>query len=303
MPEPIDSPEPQSAPEEAQNHIADNRPGFLPKAYNNLEFLHSPQARTIRILAEYLEPQARLRQYKVRGTIVMFGSARARSPEELDAEMKLARAQLEKASSAEQITIRDRISGMERMTHYYADAAQLSYQLTKYFQALPDVRDRHIICSGGGPGIMEAANRGAAEAGGRTVGLSISLPHEQGNNRYLDPRLTFEFHYFFMRKYWFMYLARALVVFPGGFGTMDELFEMMTLIQTKKVRKRLPIVLYGARYWEDVINFKQMVDWGVISPEDLDLFRICDSPDEAFEYLRHEVHLIAATEPREPSLE
>ncbi len=183
-------------PQDTNNHggmpsSAEDRPeglpGFLPKAYNNHEFLHSPHARTIRLLAEYLEPQARLRQYKVRGTIVMFGSARARSPEELDSEMKLARAQIEQATPAEQVRIRNRISGMERLSRYYADASQLSYNLTKYFQALPDMRDRHIICSGGGPGIMEAANRGAAEAGGRTVGLSISLPHEQGNNRYLDP--------------------------------------------------------------------------------------------------------------------
>ncbi|HEY3295453.1 MAG TPA: TIGR00730 family Rossman fold protein [bacterium] len=276
---------------------------FYPKAYNNKEFLYSPQARIVRMMAEYLEPQARLRQYKVRGTIVMFGSARALSPEELDVAMRQARAEAEQASAADRKRIMHRMSCMEKLSRYYAETEQLARMLTEYFQALPDARDRHVICSGGGPGIMEAANRGAIEAGGRTVGLGISLPMEQSANRYLDPRLTFEFHYFFMRKYWFMYLARALVVFPGGFGTMDELFEMLTLIQTKKVRKRLPIVLYGGAYWESVLHFDTMLDWGVISPEDLNLFKICNTPEEAFEFIKSEVHLLAATEPHEPSLE
>lgn len=273
------------------------------KAYDNKEFLHGAQARSLRILAEYLEPQARLRQYKVRGTIVMFGSARSLSPEELAIALKEAYEKLKTADNGEGLRIRQKMAAQERMAQYYADAQQLSYRLTEYFQALPDARDRHVVCSGGGPGIMEAANRGAREAGGRTLGLGISLPHEQGTNKFLDPRLTFEFHYFFMRKYWFMYLARALVVFPGGFGTMDELFEMMTLIQTRKVRKRLPIILYGSRYWEEAIRFETMIDWGVISPEDVNLFKICDTPEEAFEHLKTEVHLLAAAEPPEPALE
>ena len=276
---------------------------FYPKAYNNKEFLYSPQARIIRILSEYLEPQARLRQYKVRGTIVVFGSARALSPEELGDAMRLAKLEADKAPDKEALQIRHRMARMERMARYYAEAQQLSHMLTDYFQALPDARDRHILCSGGGPGIMEAVNRGATEAGGRTVGLGISLPMEQSANRFLDPRLTFEFHYFFMRKYWFMYLARALIVFPGGFGTMDELFEMLTLVQTKKVRKRLPIVLYGGAYWESVLRIETMIEWGVIAPEDMDLFRICNTPEEAFEFIKSEVHLLASTEPHEPSLE
>lgn len=281
----------------------ENNRQYQPKAYNNKEFLHSPQARTIRILAEYLEPQARLRQYKVRGTIVVFGSARALSPEELDTAMRRARVEMENASEADRQSILRRMTCMERMSGYYAEAVQLTKMLTEYFQRLPDARDRHVVCSGGGPGLMEAANRGATEAGGRTVGLGISLPAEQSANRFLDPRLTFEFHYFFMRKYWFMYLARALIVFPGGFGTMDELFEMLTLVQTQKVRKRLPIILYGGAYWESVLRFDTMIDWGVISREDMDRFKVCNSPEEAFEFIKSEVHLRASTEPPEPSLE
>jgi uncharacterized protein (TIGR00730 family) len=281
----------------------ENNGHYPPKAYNNKEFIFSPHARTIRMLAEYLEPQARLRQYKVRGTIVVFGSARALSPEELGLAIKQARSELKTATPEDAVRIRQRMTSMERMSRYYAECEELSGLLTEYFQSLPDARDRHIVCSGGGPGIMEAANRGAIEAGGRTVGLGISLPMEQSANRFLDPRLTFEFHYFFMRKYWFMYLARALIVFPGGFGTMDELFEMLTLVQTKKVRKRLPIVLYGGAYWENVLRFEAMVEWGVISAEDLELFKICNTPQEAFDFIKSEVHLLVSTEPHEPSLE
>jgi uncharacterized protein (TIGR00730 family) len=275
----------------------DTDPKFLPKAYDNQEFLHGAHARTIRILAEYLEPQARLRQQKIRGTIVMFGSARAHSPEELGDEITALRAKLETAKGEDARQIQRRMTNAERMTRYYSEASELAFLLTQHFQTQADFRDRHVICSGGGPGIMEAANRGAFEAGGKTLGLGISLPHEQHINPYLDPKLTFEFHYFFMRKYWFMYLARALVVFPGGFGTMDELFEMMTLVQTRKVVKKLPIVLYGSRYWEEVMRFDTMVDWGVIAPEDLNIFHICDNPKQAFEYLKKEIDGRAGGEP------
>ena len=270
---------------------------FLPKAYDNREFLHSAQARTLRILAEYLEPQARLRAHKIRGTIVFFGSARARSPEVFALDMQQWQEQLKTAGAEQAVRIRQRMSAAERLAKYYVDCSRLTYLLTQHYRNVTDPRNQRVVCSGGGPGLMEAANRGAREAGGKTVGLSISLPHEQANNRYLDPRLTFEFHYFFMRKYWFMYLARALVVFPGGFGTMDELFEMMTLVQTEKVRKRLPIVLYGSAYWEEVVRFQTMVDWGVISPEDTKLFKICDTPDEAFEHLKREIDGAPAMEP------
>jgi uncharacterized protein (TIGR00730 family) len=274
----------------------DQQGKFPPKAYDNKEFLHRAQARTLRILAEYLEPQERLRLHKIRGTIVMFGSARALSPEDLAKAMQQQSAQLEAASGAEILAIRQRMAGMERMTKYYNDCARLSSMLTKHYHGLPDPRDRHVVCSGGGPGIMEAANRGAREAHGKTLGLCISLPHEQTNNRYLDPRLTFEFHYFFMRKYWFMYLARGLIVFPGGFGTMDELFEMLTLVQTQKVRKTLPVVLYGAAYWQEVLRLDIMVDWGVIAAEDLNLFKFCDTPEEAFDFIVANASTLQGTE-------
>jgi hypothetical protein len=261
------------------------QPEFFPKAYDNPEFLHSANARTIRLLAEYLEPQMRLRHHKVRGTIVFFGSARALAPEELEDHVKLAQQPPSGMNAPDAEQVQRTVAFMRRMSKYYEDAVRLSSMLTTYFQKLPDPRFRHIVCSGGGPGIMEAANRGAVHAGGKTVGLGISLPLEQGANRFLDPRLTFEFHYFFMRKYWFVYLAKALVIFPGGFGTMDELFEVLTLIQTHKLKKRLPVVLYGSEYWNDVIDFKSMVKWMVVSPSDLELFRICDTPEKAYEFL------------------
>ncbi len=273
----------------------DNHSEFFPKAYDNGEFLHGAQARTIRILAEYLEPQMRLRHHKVRGTIVFFGSARALAPEELAKHIELAQQPLEGLPPAEVEQIHHSIHFMQRLSRYYEDAVRLSSMLTTHFQGLPDPRFRHVVCSGGGPGIMEAANRGAVHAGGKTVGLGISLPLEQGANRFLHPGLTFEFHYFFMRKYWFIYLAKALVVFPGGFGTMDELFEVLTLIQTQKLKKKLPIVLYGSEYWNDVIDFKAMVKWMVVSPKDLELFQICDTPQHAFDFLTS--HVISGVDP------
>jgi len=276
---------------------------LYPKAYSNTDFLHGPNARTIRILSEYLEPQARLRQHKIRGTIVMFGSARAVPPEDLKAEYERLKGLLEAADESEAERLRNRMSSLDQMSRYYADASRLSYLLTKYYQEFPNAKNRYVVASGGGPGIMEAANRGAREAGGKTVGFGISLPFEQGINRYIDRELAFEFHYFFMRKYWFMYLAKALVVFPGGFGTMDELFEILTLVQTRKVTKNLPIVLYGSRFWEEAIRFDVMTTWGVVSPEDVALFKICDRPEEAFEYLKHEINHQGLSEPEPPSAE
>jgi hypothetical protein len=245
----------------------------------------------------------RLRQHKVRGTVVFFGSARALAPEELDQHVALAQQPLAGLDPAEAEQIHRNIYFMKRLSKYYEDAVRLSSMLTKHFQSLPDPRFRHIVCSGGGPGIMEAANRGAIQAGGKTVGLGISLPQEQGVNRFLHPGLTFEFHYFFMRKYWFVYLAKALVIFPGGFGTMDELFEVLTLIQTRKLKKRLPIVLYGSEYWNDVIDFKAMAKWMVVSPQDLDLFRISDSPEHAFDFLTSNILSGADAELQESSTE
>lgn len=276
---------------------------LFPKAYYNKDFLFSPNARTIRILAEYLEPQARLKQHKIRGCVVMFGSSRALSPEELAEKIRETWRTLETAADEEAIKLREQITSLEQMSRFYADAARLSYLLTQHYQAIQNAKNRYVVCSGGGPGIMEAANRGAHEAGGKTVGFGISLPFEQGINRFIDRNLAFEFHYFFMRKYWFMYLAKALVVFPGGFGTMDELFEMLTLVQTRKVTKKLPIVLYGSRYWEETIHFDNMVKWGVISAEDVNLFMMCDTPEEAFEYLKREINHRETPEPDPPSAE
>lgn len=270
----------------------------FPKAYDSRSFLHSPDARTIRILTEYLEPQSRLRQQKVRGTIVFFGSARALPPEEVQSFLKEAEERVQKVGDSQSLRALEKARGAARHSRFYEEGVELARMLTEFYQNQPHPRDRFVICSGGGPGVMEAANRGARQANGKTVGLCISLPHEQTANRWLMPELSFEFHYFFMRKYWFVYLGRALVIFPGGFGTMDELFEVLTLVQTRKVRKTLPIVLYGSEYWREVINFEAMVRWGTISAEDLRLFHRCDSPQEAFEFLCETIPLHTPQEER-----
>ncbi|HXE31636.1 MAG TPA: TIGR00730 family Rossman fold protein [Terriglobales bacterium] len=241
-------------------------PGHPHLAYQNEQFLNTPDARTLRILAEYLEPQSRLRRENIQDTIVFFGSARIHSRESAGSE---------EAALA--------------MARYYDDARELSRRLTEWAMALPRKRRRFIVTSGGGPGIMEAANRGAHEAGGRAMGLNIRLPFEQNPNEYISPELNFEFHYFFMRKFWFAYLAKALVAFPGGFGTLDELMEILTLAQTQKLNKKMVILLYGRRYWEEIVNFPALVKWGMISPEDLDLFHFADSPTEAFDQLTREL--------------
>jgi hypothetical protein len=250
------------------------------KAYENPAFLGSPDARVLRILSEYLEPHARFRELAVRDTIVVFGSARILSREK--AEEQLARARAEGGD----------VAGAERALHmsrYYEAARELSARLTRWSKALHGSERRFVICSGGGPGIMEAANRGASEAKGVNIGLNISLPFEQEENPWITRRLAFEFHYFFMRKYWFAYLAKAIVVMPGGFGTLDEFMEIVTLVQTFKIKKRLPIVLFGTEFWREVLNFDTLVRWGTISPEDLDLFFRTDSVDEAFDFLVREL--------------
>lgn len=250
---------------------------FPTKAYKNLDFLNSPAARPIRILCEFEETRQRLLHHGVHNTLVFFGSARTKSRE--DAEVILADARA--SGDAERIRLAEITV---RMSDYYEATRELAKRLT----AWSNERDgkRYLISSGAGPGIMEAANRGASEAlDGRSVGLGISLPFEAGNNDYVTRELSFEFHYFFTRKYWFLYLAKALVVFPGGFGTMDELFETLTLIQTKKIKKKLPIVLFGTDYWDRVFNPAVMVEYGTISPADLDLFHRSDSVDDAFAYL------------------
>jgi uncharacterized protein (TIGR00730 family) len=233
-------------------------------------------------MSEYLEPRRRFRRQNIQDTIVFYGSARACDQETARRaiEKTRQRAAAGKASEADLRRAHQRYA----LAPYYEAACILARRLTEWSNALTSGR-RFLVCSGGGPGIMEAANRGAAEAGGRSIGLNISLPKEQSSNPYITDALNFEFHYFFMRKFWFVYLAKALVIFPGGFGTCDELFELLTLVQTGKVLKKLPIVVYGTAYWREVFNFEAMVRWGTIDPEDLDLIRFVDSPDEAFEYL------------------
>lgn len=225
-----------------------------PLAYENNEFLDSDDARPLRILAEYLDPLATFRRERIHDTIVFFGSARL-SPE-------------------------------GQLGRYYEDARELARLVTTWSKGISSDADRYVVCSGGGGGIMEAANRGASEAGGRTIGLNIGLPHEQQPNPYVTRELSFEFRYFFMRKLWFAHLARALVVFPGGFGTLDELTELLTLVQTHKLDRPVPILLYGSTYWREILNFDALVRYGMISPEDLDLFQYADDPVTALGLLQ-----------------
>jgi uncharacterized protein (TIGR00730 family) len=268
-----------------------------PLAYLNDDFLNSPDGRILRILAEYQEPLSRFRREKIQDTVVFFGSARFGSL--CDAQDKLTI--LEKPGSAKaapphdqpgahdndvlQAMLKRAHAGVE-MARYYEGARTLARMLTEWTITLPGKRHRFVVTSGGGPGIMEAANRGARDAGGKTIGLNIRLPFEQFPNPYITPELNFEFHYFFMRKYWFAYLSKALVVFPGGFGTLDELFEILTLAQTQKLAKKILVIVYGREYWNRVLNLDVMVDSGAISPEDLKLFSFADSPEEAFESLK-----------------
>ncbi len=247
------------------------------KAYNNAHFLNSPDGRVLRIMSEYLEPLSRFHELEVRDTIVVFGSARIRSEETAEAELATAR---EEGGDV------DRAEKNLRMSKYYEAARALAFRLTEWSKALPDEDGRRfVVCSGGGPGIMEAANRGASEAKGLNIGLNISLPFEQNENPYITRELAFEFHYFFMRKFWFTYLAKAMIVMPGGFGTLDEFMEVVTLVQTLKIKKALPIVLFGKEFWSKVLHFEPLVEAGTISPTDTDLFFQTDSVDEAFDYL------------------
>ncbi len=255
-----------------------------PKAYRNVEFIDSPEARPIRILAEYLEPQLRFEKYHVYDTVVFFGSARIQSKSEA-----LKSLEDTKRNSPKDRTAIERAERMVTMSKYYEECTELAKLLTNWSKSLGRGKRRFIVCSGGGPGIMEAANRGAKEAGGLSIGFNISLPFEQHPNPFISPELNFEFHYFFVRKYWFAYMAKALVIFPGGFGTLDELTELLTLIQTEKIKKKLPIVIYGTEYWNKVINFSEMEKWGVLGPEDLNLIHFSDTPKDALDYLTQEL--------------
>lgn len=257
-----------------------------PLAYENQPFINSPDGRILRILAEYQEPLSRFRREQIQDTVVFFGSARFQGHKEAS-EMLAAIKQNQAATPAAQLEkdLKLAQAGVD-MARYYEDARRLAHMLTKWSIQIPARRHRFVVTTGGGPGIMEAANLGAHEAGGKTVGLNIQLPFEQSPNQYITPALNFQFHYFFMRKFWFAYLAKALVIFPGGFGTMDELFEILTLAQTDKLAKKILVVIYGSEYWNRILNFQAFVDAGTIAPEDLNQFKIVDSPEDAFEFLR-----------------
>jgi uncharacterized protein (TIGR00730 family) len=227
------------------------------EAFRNLDFLVSPEARTLRILSEYLEPLTRLAELKVNTTVLFLGSSRA-NPDHDD-----------------------------QLAKYYWEAEELAYDLVNWAIKLKPKGKNFVICTGGGPGIMEAANRGAARAGGKSIGMNISLPQEQALNPYISPELSFVFHYFFMRKFWLIYKAKAIIAFPGGYGTLDEVFETLTLVQTRKISKDdLVILLYGEKYWREILGFDSMLKHRAISPEDLKLFSFCSRPKEAFSFLK-----------------
>jgi len=267
------------------------KPQHAPKApHEDSRFLESTPARPLRILAEYLHPLVQLKREGIADTIVMFGSARLESSEAAEGRLaRLEKAKLGKAPAAMRAKHRAEIrhaKNLLEMSRYYEEARQLSHKITSWALTLGPRPRRFVICSGGGPGIMEAANRGAAEAGGKSIGLSIELPHEQFANAYISPELSFNFHYFFMRKLWFAQIAKALIVFPGGFGTMDELWEMLTLLQTGKLPKHNIIVIYGRKYWDKVLNWKVMIDSSTITEEEYKMLQFADSVDEAFDLIR-----------------
>ncbi len=257
-----------------------------PLAYLDTQFLESEEGRPLRILSEYLEPLRRFKDQKIQDTVVFFGSARVDSRERAERALKTLRARGVSETDAQFQAELARSKRHVEWAKYYEDAREVARRLTVWSIGLGAENSRFVVTSGGGPGIMEAANRGATEAGGKTVGLNIRLPFEQGANDYITNGLHFEFHYFFMRKFWFAYLAKALVIFPGGFGTLDELFEILTLAQTDKLSKKIAVILYGREYWERVINVDPMVEWGAIAEQDKELLKWADTPDEAFAQLR-----------------
>jgi uncharacterized protein (TIGR00730 family) len=267
------------------------KPQHAPKApHEDMTFLQSTPARPLRILAEYLHPLVQLKKEGIADTIVMFGSARIGPRDVMQAKVtRLKRAKIGKLKGEKlaqhRLALRQAKSALE-MSRYYEEARELSHKITSWASSLGPRPRRFVICSGGGPGIMEAANRGAHEAGGRSIGLSIELPHEQFANPYISPELSLNFHYFFMRKLWFAQIAKALIVFPGGFGTMDELWEMMTLLQTGKLPKHNLILIYGRKYWNEVLNLRAMERWGMINLDEFKLLQFADTVDEAFEVVR-----------------
>ena len=251
------------------------------KAYQDIDFLNSSDGRTVRLITEYLQPKSKFKKHKVMDTIVFFGSARLKARK--DALKDYNKIKSSNPQQTENFAAKLRqAQHYLNMSKYYEDAVELSQRLTEWSLNLETSANRFIVCTGGGPGIMEAANKGAKKAGGYSVGLNISIPFEQYVNKYVTPDLSFEFHYFFMRKFWFAYLSKALIVFPGGFGTMDELFEILTLVQTEKIKKKLAVVMYDKKYWKSIINFEGLVENGMINQADLNLFTLCDTIDDAY---------------------
>jgi len=266
------------------------------KAYENLGFLHSHEARPIRVLCELIEPGKKLQDQKVENTIVFFGSARSKSAKQAERTLSDLKAEYpeESKQTKGQKALLQKAESLALLSKYYDQAEELAKKLSQWsYKNFPEDK-RVYVCSGGGPGMMEAANKGANEAGSKSVALGISLPFEQGVNQFATPELSFEFHYFFIRKFYFLYHAKTVIVFPGGFGTMDELFEVLTLIQTKKVSKDIKIYLYGKDFWEGLINFEHFVKWGVISPEDLNLFQIVDDVGSAYELITSDLQVKAS---------
>lgn len=249
------------------------------KAYDNQEFLHSRSARSLRVLAEFIEPEERLKKYGIYNTIVFFGSA-------LSVDTKTFRKQ-----KLNKTVIPEKAIDVSKA---HEDCIELAKRITVWSQKIKEPAKRFHVCSGGGSGMMKAANKGAKLAGGKSIGFNISIPFEQTLNSHISPELSFNFHYFFIRKFWFLYYAKALIGFPGGFGTMDEVFELLTLLQTRKIEKQVPVVLFGKKFWNEIINFKALQEYGVINPGDLELFKILDNVDEAFDYITRqltELHL------------
>ncbi|MCX7880283.1 MAG: TIGR00730 family Rossman fold protein [Ignavibacteria bacterium] len=263
------------------------------KAYDNKVFIHSSEGRIIRILAEYLYPEQHFRKHGIKKTIIFFGSSRIRPKEKYIEEIDLLRNKLDNLGERDRQKVRKKIQELEEISEnvgrYYTEAYELSRKIAEWSKTLPP-RNRYYICSGGGPGIMEAANRGSFDAGLKTIGLNISLPFEQEPNQYITKELNFEFHYFFMRKFWLVYPAQALIVFPGGYGTIDELMEILTLRQTGKMKKPRLILVYGSDFWSKVIDFNYLAQVGMISRSDLRIFKFADTPNQAFEIIVDELN-------------
>lgn len=250
------------------------------KAYKNPEFLHSPAARTIRVLSEFYEPEDRFKRNNILDTVVFFGSARLIPTKDAKKNLREVKKLKGKRGYKAKLAEAERLL---KMAHYYDEAVELSKRITEWNTKLPVEEHSFTVCSGGGPGIMEAASKGAKLAGGKSIGLNISIPFEQYVNKYVDPELAFEFHYFFVRKFWFAYMAKALIVFPGGFGTLDELMEILTLVQTGKIKKEMKIIVYDEDFWKKIINFEALIESGVISKSDLKLFDFANTVDDAYE--------------------